>query len=124
MRAQASAAAHGIHEGLHVLEGAKDRLHGELVAFGTLSQMVLENFGKEEVARVLNFSNSVGLPVTLKQLGVKDTSPEAVLKVAEVACMEGLTTHNSYFEIDPKRILGAILGANALGQASLEEIGA
>ncbi|MFC1862597.1 glycerol dehydrogenase [Thermodesulfobacteriota bacterium] len=117
------AAAHGIHEGLHVLEGAEDKLHGELVAFGTLAQLVLENFDMEEIERVLNFCISVGLPVTLKQLGVKDTSPEAVMKAAEVACMEGLTTHNSYLEINPELILGAILGANGLGQARLETIG-
>lgn len=117
------AAAHGIHEGVHVLDGAEDKLHGELVAFGTLAQLVLENYDKEDIDRVLRFSNSVGLPVTLKQLGVRDTSPEGVLKAAEVACMEGLTTHNSYLEINPERILGAILGANALGQASLEAIG-
>ena len=113
------AAAHGIHEGLHALEGAEDKLHGELVAFGTLSQLVLENYPTEEIDRVLNFLNGVGLPVTLKQLGVKNTSPEAVMKAAEVACMEGLTTHNSYVEINPEQILGAILGADALGKASL-----
>ena len=114
------AAAHGIHEGLRGLDGAEDKLHGELVAFGTLSQLVLENYAKEEIGCVLNFCNSVGLPVTLKQLGVRDSSPEAVMRAAEVACMEGLTTHNSYLEINPELILGSILGANALGQASLE----
>ncbi len=115
------AAAHGIHEGLHVLEGAEDKLHGELVAFGTLSQLVLENYPKEEIDRVLGFLKGVGLPVTLEQLGVKDTSPEAVMKAAEVACMEGLTTHNSYLEINPERILGAIRGADALGRAGIEK---
>jgi glycerol dehydrogenase len=114
------AAAHGIHEGLHVLEGAGDKLHGELVAFGTLSQLVLENYPKEEIDRVLNFLKGVGLPVTLEQLGVKDTSSGSVIKAAEVACMEGLTTHNSYLEINPERILGAILGADALGRYSLD----
>lgn len=113
------AAAHGIHEGLLILEGTEDKLHGELVAFGTLAQMVLENFNRTEIDRVLDFCNSVGLPVTLKQLGVEDTSPDAVMKAAEVACMEGLTTHNSYLEITPEIILGAILGADALGRASL-----
>lgn len=117
------AAAHGIHEGIHALEGTENKFHGEMVAFGTLAQLVLENYDQREIERVLAFCNSVGLPVTLNQLGVKDTSPEAVMKAAEVACMEGLTTHNSYLEINPERILGAILGANALGRASREEIG-
>jgi glycerol dehydrogenase len=114
------AAAHGIHEGIHVLEGTEKTLHGELVAFGTLTQMVMENYPKEEIDKVISFCNAVGLPVTLKQLGVLNISTENLLKAANVACMEGLTTHNSYFEINPELILGAIIGANALGEASLK----
>jgi len=45
------------------------------------------------------------------------------MKAAEVACMEGLTTHNSYFEINPELILGAIIGANVLGEDSLRRLG-
>ena len=116
------AAAHGIHEGVHTLDGAGDKLHGELVAFGTLAQLVLENYDRVEIDRVLSFCNTVGLPVTLKQLGVKDSSSQAVMKAAEIACMEGLTTHNSYLEITPETIQGAILGADALGQESLKAI--
>jgi len=114
------AAAHGIHEGLQALEGAKGALHGELVAFGTLAQLVMENYPREEIDRVIDFCNAVGLPVTLRQLGVSDRSLENLMKAAEVACMEGLTTHNSYFEIDPELVLGAIIGANALGEDSLK----
>lgn len=40
--------------------------------------------------------------------------------LAEVACIEGLTTHNSFFEINPDLVLGAIIGANALGMARLK----
>jgi hypothetical protein len=42
------------------------------------------------------------------------------MKAAEAACGEGLTTHNSYLEINPDLILGAIIGANALGEASIK----
>ena len=111
------AAAHGIHEGLHALEGAEKALHGELVAFGTIAQLVMENYPRGEIEGVIEFCNAVGLPVTLRQLGVSDTSPKNLMKAAEIACMEGLTTHNSYFEINPELILGAIIGANALGEA-------
>jgi len=114
------AAAHGIHEGLLALKGAEGALHGELVAFGTIAQLVMENYSRGEIDRVLDFCNSVGLPVTLRQLGISDASPENLMKAAEVACTEGLTTHNSYIEIDPELVLGAIIGANALGEASLK----
>jgi len=117
------AAAHGIHEGIHALQGTERALHGELVAFGTIAQLVMENYSKEEIDKVIDFCNTVGLPVTLKQLGVSDLSPKNLIKAAKVACMEGLTTHNSYFPVNPELVLGAIIGANALGEASLKVSG-
>ena len=114
------AAAHGIHEGIYALEGTKEALHGELVAFGTIAQLVMENYRKEEIDRVMGFCNAVGLPVTLKQLGVSDISPENLIRAAEVACMEGRPTHNSYFEVNPELVLAALIGANALGEDSLK----
>jgi glycerol dehydrogenase len=114
------AAAHGIHEGLQALPGTKGALHGELVAFGTITQLVLEDYSQKEIDQVIRFCMAVGLPVTLRQLGVEEASPRILLKAAEVACREGLTTHNSYFDINPELILGAIMGADALGEDSLK----
>lgn len=117
------AGAHGIHEGLRILEGTEKTLHGEFVAFGTITQLVMENYPKEEIDRVIGFCNAVGLPVTLKQLGVADISTENLTKAAQFACKEGFTTHHSYFEVNPELVLGAIIGANALGEASLNASG-
>jgi glycerol dehydrogenase len=117
------AGAHGIQEGLHALEGTEKTLHGELVAFGAIVQLVMENYPKEEIDTVIGFCNAVGLPVTLKQLGVFNISPENLMKAAKVACMEGLTTHNTYFEVKPELVLGALIGANVLGEASLKAPG-
>jgi glycerol dehydrogenase len=113
------ACAHGIQGGLRALEGTEGALHGELVAFGTIVQMVMEDYETEEIDRVGDFCNAVGLPVTLRQLGVSDVSRENLIKAAEVACMEGRTTHNSYLEVTPDLVLGALIGANAVGEASL-----
>jgi glycerol dehydrogenase len=113
------AAAHGIHEGVLALEGTEGALHGEIVAFGTIAQLVMENYSHQEIEGVIGFCNAVGLPVTLRQLGVSDTSPKNLMQAAEAACREGLTTHNSYFAIDPELVLGAIIGADALGEVSL-----
>ena len=117
------AAAHGIQEGLHALPGTEGALHGELVAFGTIAQLVMEDYSQKEIDPVIRFCLAVGLPVTLKQLGVSETSPQILRKAAEVACREGLTTHNSYFDINPDLVLGAIMGADALGEASLKRTG-
>ncbi len=64
------AAAHAIHNGLTVLEECHHMLHGEKVAFGALSQMVLENRPLEEIREIIDFCREVGLPVTLKALGI------------------------------------------------------
>jgi hypothetical protein len=42
------------------------------------------------------------------------------MKAEEVSCREGLKTHNCYFEINPEVVLGAIIGADALGEAGLK----
>jgi glycerol dehydrogenase len=114
------AAAHGIQDGVHTLSGTEGALHGEMVAFGTIAQLVMEDYPSTEINRVIDFCKAVGLPVTLSQLGVSDTSPENLMKAAEVACMEGMTTHNSRLEINPELVLEAITGANAMGEAGLK----
>jgi glycerol dehydrogenase len=108
--------AHGIHEGLVALPETKGMMHGELVTFGTIGLLVLENYPREEIDRVIRFCISVGLPVTLAQLGISREGRTSIKRAAEVACTEGLTTHNSFFPIDPELIFGAILGADALGE--------
>jgi len=113
------AAAHGINDGLAILEEAHGALHGELVAFGTITQMVMECHPQAEIDRVIDFCKAVGLPVTLKQLGITDTSSAHLRKAAEEACKEGMTTHNSYFKVTPELIVGALKGANALGEHRL-----
>ena len=115
--------AHGIHEGLVALEETKGMMHGELVAFGAISLMVLENYPRTEIDRVVSFCITVGLPVTLRQLGIDRTARERVEKAARLACAEGLTTHNTYFTVDPDLVLGAILGADALGEQKLASVG-
>jgi glycerol dehydrogenase len=117
------AAAHGIQDGMHALAGTEGSLHGEMVAFGTIAQLVMENYPKAEIDRVIAFFNAVGLPVSLRQIGVSDASREHLMKAAEAACMEGLPTRNTFFPIDPETVLGATIGANALGEDSLSRLG-
>lgn len=111
------ATAHGIQEGLRALEETRGCLHGELVGFSTIAQLVMENYPPNEIEEVINFSNSVGLPVTLEQIGIKDTSSNHLWKAGEVACSPGLTTHNCFFEVTPEIVVNALIGANILGAA-------
>lgn len=115
------AAAHAIHNGLTALEETHHYYHGEKVAFGTLVQMVMENRSNEELAEVLEFCASVGLPITLREIGVTEVTPEKIWKVAQLSCAEGETIHNMPFPVTPQMVYNAILAADALGEDFLAE---
>jgi len=110
------AAAHAIHNGLTVLPETHDCYHGEKVAFGTLTQLVLENACLDEVSAIIAFCKSVGLPTTLAQLGVKDPAPEKLMAVARAACAPGETIHNMPFAVTAEAVCGAMVVADKLGR--------
>lgn len=88
------AAAHAVHNGLTAIPDAHHYYHGEKVAFGTLTQLVLENAPAEEIETVAALTHAVGLPVTLAQLDITEDIPAKMRIVAEAACAEGETIHN------------------------------
>ncbi|MEA4986881.1 MAG: glycerol dehydrogenase [Anaerovorax sp.] len=109
------AAAHAIHNGFTVLEDCHHLYHGEKVAFGTLVQLVLENVPEEELYEVLEFCVSVGLPITLKEMGVKKVKPEEIMEVAKAATAPGETIYNMPFEVTAESVYDAIIAADAIG---------
>ena len=111
------AVAHAIYPGIEALKGAEDCLHGELVGFCTLVSLVLENYPKDEINEVIEFCDSVGLPITMEQLGVKDMSPSNLMKVAEITFSEGSFIYNLSFEPTRELLVDSIIGADALGTA-------
>jgi len=88
-------ASHSVHNGLTVLPETHDAYHGEKVAFGVLTQLVLENAPLEEITFVMDFYSSVGLPVTLKEIGLASVSDEDLRKVADAATVEGDHPHRA-----------------------------
>ncbi len=112
------AGAHAIHNGMTAMPETH-AYYGEKVAFGTLTQLVLEN--ADELYEVLDFCVEVGLPVTFAQLGVKDASYERVLEVARLACAPTDTLGNMPFEVTPEKVAAAMLAADAYGRAALGE---
>ena len=109
------AACHSIHNGLTVLEETHHFFHGEKVAFGAIVQLVLENAPMEELTRTIAYCQSVGLPTCLADLGVKDVTPEKVMKVAVGSTAEGETIHNMPFEVSAQMVYSAIYAADKLG---------
>ena len=79
------ALAHAVAQGLTVLPAVHQRyLHGEMVAIGLLTQLVVQGHA-EEFKQVAEFFATIGLPIHLGQLGLDpvDTAPlRAVMKTA------------------------------------------
>lgn len=109
------AAAHSIAAGLGALAGGKDCLHGELVGFGTLVTLVLENYPSDQICRVTDFCRAVGLPLNLKQLGIEDESLQNLMQAAEIAFMPGSFMANLAFEATPQMVVDAVIATSAQG---------
>ncbi len=107
------AGAHAIHNGFTVLPECHHVYHGEKVAFGTITQLVMEN--ADELEEVILFCIEAGLPVTLKELGIEEVTPEKIRAVAEAAAVDGETIHNMPFKTDADSVYAAIMAADALG---------
>ena len=111
------AAAHAVHNGLTVMPGTHEFYHGEKVAFGVITQLVLEGAPKHEISEVLKFARSVGLPTNLRGIGIVNPSPKDLLAIGTRTCAPGETVHNEPFTVEPAMIADAIAAADAIGSA-------
>ncbi len=110
------AAAHAVHNGLTAVPETRPYLHGEKVAFGALVQLALEHQPRSTIEEVLRFSTSVGLPITLAEIGLERITPEMLDRIAVRATAKGETIHNEPFDISPEIVADAIRAADAMGR--------
>lgn len=110
------AGAHAIHNGLTVIKDCHHLYHGEKVAFGTLTQLVLENAGQESLEEVIGFCMDVGLPTTFAELGMARPDKDLMMEAAVRACSPDDTLVNMPFEVTPEMVYAAMVGADALGR--------
>ncbi|BDG33105.1 glycerol dehydrogenase [Parageobacillus thermoglucosidasius] len=110
------AAAHAIHNGFTVIDDTHHLYHGEKVAFGVITQLVLENRSTEEIQKYIAFCTELGLPVTLEDMGITEDIEPKIRKVAEAACQEGETIYNMPFPVTPDDVYAAIISADILGR--------
>ena len=110
------AGAHAIHNGLTVIKDCHHLYHGEKVAFGTLTQLVLENAGQKLLEEVIGFCMDVGLPTTFAELGMARPDKDLLMEAAVRACSPDDTLVNMPFEVTPEMVYAAMVGADALGR--------
>lgn len=107
-------AAHAINNGLTVLpEICNKNLHGEVVGFGNLVQLILDG-EKDEAKKIAEFFREIGAPASLEDLGFVNLTEEKMEKIINKAMYKGDTMWNLPYEISFDRIKKAILEANNL----------
>ena len=108
--------AHAINAGLSELPEAGAYLHGERVGFGVLVQLVFENRPMAEIHRIMDYLASVGLPMTLAQVGVEAT-PEKIGIMAEKMVYHNGLAHAQCDVLNKDTVEAAIRVADAMGHA-------
>ncbi len=74
-------------------------------------QLVLEGQPRSELEEVLRFATEVGLPITLREVGLSELPKEMLQQIAARATAKGETIHNEPFEVRPDMVADAILAA-------------
>ncbi|MFT8871840.1 MAG: glycerol dehydrogenase [Sporolactobacillus sp.] len=110
------AATHAIHNGMTAVPSLHRVQHGEKVTFALLAQLVLEKAPQPEFDEVIKIIKAVGLPLTLKDLGVNEFVESEWRNVAELSCAENDTMGNMPFEVTPDDVYNAIVTADAIAQ--------
>ena len=110
------AASHAIHNGITTLPVHKDYLHGEIVNFGILSELHLKDSDPDELNRIYDFSEKVGLPTTFADLGMEGISDDQLMDVAK-ATYDDPYLHHDGVNITAEEIFYAMKAADAVGRA-------
>ena len=126
--------AHSIHNGLtSQVDCMKYYTHGERVAFGLLTQLMLEEKHysnqymdttnrNDEIEIVLQFCTTVGLPVTLKELSIDDTNDKVIREIAQRSLAKEESSHREPFDITVDMMMDAIRNADRVGTHYLKGI--
>jgi glycerol dehydrogenase len=110
------AAAHAIHGGFTHIEEMNQSLHGEKVAFGLLAQFILEKRNSQFLADILSFYRRIGLPTSLRELGLGHLDMGKMEKAVNMVLVGGSFIYNMPFPIEKKMVMDAILQADSLGR--------
>lgn len=110
------AAAHAVNNGMAVVPALHGAQHGEKVAFGLLTQLVLENAPLDEVEEVIRIIKAAGLPLSLHDFGLTEWVEAEWRQVAKLACDKNDTMGNMGRPISEQEVYDAMRAANSLAE--------
>ncbi|MCG8510013.1 MAG: glycerol dehydrogenase [Rhodospirillales bacterium] len=106
------AAAHAVGMAIPEIPEISGVLHGEEVAVGLITQLVLEGRDEAFMTDMFAFYEAVGLPSSLQQLGLEEVRDEHFEIVADFAARPKSRIHNMSMTIDAAMLKEAIKSAN------------
>lgn len=110
--------AHGIHDCLTNLDQTHGCYHGEKVAFGVLTHLILTDKPTAVIEEVFSFCESVGLPVTFADIGITDIHDrELADAISPVLSNKTSYIHNHNLQLVPDMIVHAMKMADAIGRS-------
>jgi glycerol dehydrogenase len=107
--------AHALTRGFTAHPAMTRMLHGELVAFGAIVQLIAQERPDSEVESHARFVASLGLPVTFADLGASATSDAEIAEIARLTCAAPYIG-NIQPKADAQRIMQALYSADKLGR--------
>jgi glycerol dehydrogenase len=110
------AVAHALLYGLTVMPQSHHHLHGEMVSWGILVQLCLEK-NEEELRILIPLFAKLGIPITLKALGMTNLEDPLFSEGLKRTCVKGSSIHNLAFPVDVKRLAAAIPEADERAKA-------
>lgn len=109
-----SSLAHCVYYGCSLIPECEKHLHGEIVAFGVLCLLTYDN-EFEARDKIIQFNKSVGLPVTMEEIGLTEKDlPIVAQKAASViewTYVPGTPTEEKFIK--------AIIDTDAAGKAAI-----
>ena len=119
-----TAAAHPIHNGLTQLKYKNKPLHGELVGFGLLVQLHLEDknsntqLPKQAKSQLIDFFSQINLPISIESICLINTSSNELQKACRFACKGDSDIHQIPFPVNEKDLFDAMQSFQSLPTSS------
>lgn len=108
--------AHAVHNGITAIPASHAFIHREKVAFGLLTQLVLEGRPQAEIDEIYRYQRAVDLPITLAEVGVDTASDDQLRTIAERTVIPGESSHNEPFAVTADALVSALRAADQLGR--------
>lgn len=101
------AGAHSIHNGLTEAKEVKSFMHGELVAYGILVQLALEE-KEDELLKLMGFYREWDLPISLTDLAIDPEDLPLLTRIIKKATLPQESIHFMNKEITEEGLLSAM----------------